>query len=90
MKYVEILEQLKSEGAQPLPVFMPFIDTNEAYEGNGYVTIPDTIPFNYLDKAYKVLDLKPIHSMTYKAMHGFEKMELLVNHALTCTHSQNR
>ena len=36
MKYVEILEQLKSEGAQPLPVFMPFIDTNEAYEGNGY------------------------------------------------------
>lgn len=66
MKYVEILEQLKSEGAQPLPVFMPFIDTNEAYEGNGYVTIPDTIPFNYLDKAYKVLDLKPIHSMTYE------------------------
>lgn len=66
MKYVDILEQLKSEGAQPLPVFMPFIDTNEAYEGNGYVTIPDTIPFNYLDKAYKVLDLKPIHSMTYE------------------------
>lgn len=29
MKYVEILEQIRKEGGQPLPVFMPFRDTKQ-------------------------------------------------------------
>ena len=65
MKYTEILEMLKSEGAKPLPVWDVF--TGEGwYKNNGYVTIPDTLPFNYLDKHYRILDLTPIHSMTYE------------------------
>lgn len=65
MKYTEILEMLKLEGAKPLPVWDVF--TGEGwYKNNGYVTIPDTLPFNYLDKHYRILDLTPIHSMTYE------------------------
>lgn len=65
MKYTEILEMLKLEGAKPLPVWETF--TGEGwYKNNGYVTIPDTLPFNYLDKHYRILDLTPIHSMTYE------------------------
>lgn len=65
MKYTEILELLKSEGAKPLPVWEVF--TGEGwYKNNGYVAIPDTLPFDYLDKSYRVLDLTPIHSMTYE------------------------
>lgn len=65
MKYTEILEMLKLEGAKPLPIWEVF--TGEGwYKNNGYVTIPDTLPFDYLDKSYRVLDLTPIHSMTYE------------------------
>lgn len=66
MKYVEILEQIQKEGSQPLPVFMPFRDTKQGYQSSGYVTIPNTLPFDYLDEIYKTLDLKPIHSITYE------------------------
>ena len=66
MKYVDILELIKKEGGQPLPVWTTFAESESGYQNNGYVAIPDTLPFNYLDKAYKVLDLKPIHSMTYE------------------------
>lgn len=44
MKYTEILEMLKLEGAKPLPVWETF--TGEGwYKNNGYVNIPDTLPF---------------------------------------------
>lgn len=65
MKYTEILEMLKLEGAKPLPVWEVFTGDGW-YKNNGYVTIPDTLPFDYLDKHYRILDLTPIHSMTYE------------------------
>lgn len=65
MKYTEILEMLKLEGAKPLPVWEAFTGDGW-YKNNGYVAIPDTLPFNYLDKHYRILDLAPIHSMTYE------------------------
>lgn len=65
MKYTEILEMLKLEGAKPLPVWEAFTGDGW-YKNNGYVAIPDTLPFNYLDKRYRILDLTPIHSMTYE------------------------
>ena len=65
MKYTEILELLKLEGAKPLPIWETF--TGEGwYKNNGYVAIPDTLPFDYLDKHYRILELTPIHSMTYE------------------------
>lgn len=65
MKYTEILEMLKLEGAKPLPVWETFTGDGW-YKNNGYVAIPDTLPFDYLDKHYRILDLTPIHSMTYE------------------------
>lgn len=65
MKYTEILEMLKLEGAKPLPVWEAFTGDGW-YKNNGYVAIPDTLPFNYLDKHYRILDLASIHSMTYE------------------------
>lgn len=84
MKYTEILEMLKLEGAKPLPVWEVF--TGEGwYKNNGYVTIPDTLPFDYLDKHYRILDLTPIHSMTYEGYAWIQELVKFKRLTWICT-----
>ena len=42
MKYVDILELIKKEGGQPLPVWTTFAESESGYQNNGYVAIPNT------------------------------------------------
>lgn len=66
MKYTEILEELKKRGAGKIQPFVPFADWHEDLEDNGFVTLPDSLPVDYLDPIYQSIDTKPIGGLTYE------------------------
>ena len=66
MKYTEILEELKKRGAGKIQPFVPFADWHEDLGDNGFVTLPDSLPVDYLDTIYQSIDTKPIGGLTYE------------------------